>query len=55
MGRQYQDQQRARARLQLVLPIVLLVIFVLLYFTYHSLIEAAHVLMAVPFALTGGV
>jgi Cu(I)/Ag(I) efflux system membrane protein CusA/SilA len=41
--------------LQLVLPIVLLVIFVLLYFTYHSLIEAAHVLMAVPFALTGGV
>jgi copper/silver efflux system protein len=52
---QYQDQQRARARLQLVLPIVLLVIFILLYFTYHSLIEAAHVLMAVPFALTGGV
>jgi Cu(I)/Ag(I) efflux system membrane protein CusA/SilA len=52
---QYQDQQRARARLQLVLPIVLLVIFVLLYFTYHSLVEAAHVLMAVPFALTGGV
>lgn len=52
---QYQDQQRARARLQLVLPIALLVIFVLLYFTYHSLVEAAHVLMAVPFALTGGV
>lgn len=52
---QYQDQQRARARLQLVLPIALLVIFVLLYFTYKSLVEAAHVLMAVPFALTGGV
>ena len=30
-------------------------IFVLLYFTYHSLLEAAHVLLAVPFALTGGV
>src|SRR5437773_6604682 len=29
--------------------------FVLLYFTYHSVLEAAHVLMAVPFALTGGV
>jgi Cu(I)/Ag(I) efflux system membrane protein CusA/SilA len=28
---------------------------VLLYFTYHSAIEAAHVLLAVPFALTGGV
>ena len=52
---QYQDQQRARARLQIVLPVVLLVIFILLYFTYRSLIEAAHVLMAVPFALTGGV
>jgi hypothetical protein len=34
---------------------VLLVIFVLLYFTYHSTLEAAHVLLAVPFALTGGV
>jgi Cu(I)/Ag(I) efflux system membrane protein CusA/SilA len=52
---QYENQQRARARLQLVLPIVLAVIFVLLYFTYNSLVEAAHVLMAVPFALTGGV
>ena len=41
--------------LQIVLPIVLLVIFVLLYFTYHSALEAAHVLLAVPFALTGGV
>ncbi|HXG93979.1 MAG TPA: CusA/CzcA family heavy metal efflux RND transporter [Blastocatellia bacterium] len=51
----YENQQRARARLQLVLPIVLLVIFVMLYFTYHSFIEAAHVLMAVPFALTGGI
>ena len=38
-----------------MLPIVLLIIFVLLYFTYHSAIEAAHVLLAVPFALTGGV
>jgi Cu(I)/Ag(I) efflux system membrane protein CusA/SilA len=52
---QYENQQRARARLQLVLPIVLAVIFVLLYFTYHSFVEAAHVLLAVPFALTGGV
>jgi Cu(I)/Ag(I) efflux system membrane protein CusA/SilA len=52
---QYEDQQRARARLLLVMPIVLVVIFVLLYLTYHSFIEAAHVLLAVPFALTGGV
>jgi Cu(I)/Ag(I) efflux system membrane protein CusA/SilA len=51
----WENQEHARRRLQLVLPIVLLVIFVLLYFTYHSVAEAAHVLLAVPFALTGGV
>ena len=52
---QYENQQRARARLLVVMPIVLVVIFVLLYVTYRSFIEAAHVLLAVPFALTGGV
>ena len=51
----WENQEHARQRLQIVLPIVLLVIFVLLYFTYHSALEAAHVLLAVPFALTGGV
>jgi Cu(I)/Ag(I) efflux system membrane protein CusA/SilA len=51
----WENEEHARQRLQLVLPIVLLVIFVLLYFTYHSLAEAAHVLLAVPFALTGGI
>ncbi len=51
----YENQERARARLQLVVPIVILVIFLLLYFTYGSFLEAAHVLLAVPFALTGGV
>ncbi len=52
---QYENQQRARARLQIVLPAALVVIFILLYFTYNSFLEAAHVLLAVPFALTGGV
>ena len=52
---EYENQQRARARLQLVLPIVLVVIFVMLYFIYHSVVEALHVLLAVPFALTGGI
>ncbi|MFZ1700869.1 MAG: CusA/CzcA family heavy metal efflux RND transporter [Pyrinomonadaceae bacterium] len=52
---QYENQQRARSRLLLVVPIVLIVIFGLLYLTYGSVIEAAHVLLAVPFALTGGV
>src|SRR5207247_11332564 len=51
----YENQQRARSRLLLVVPIVLIVIFALLYIPYHSALEAAHVLMAVPFALTGGI
>ena len=52
---QYENQQRAKSRLLIVVPVVLLVIFGLLYLTYKSAVEAAHVLMAVPFALTGGV
>lgn len=52
---QYENQQRAKSRLLFVVPIVVLVIFGLLYLTYHSALEAAHVLLAVPFALTGGV
>ena len=52
---QYENQISARKRLEMVIPMVLLVIFFLLYRTYGSLKEAAHVLLAVPFALTGGV
>src|SRR5438128_1577230 len=52
---EYENQQRARSRLLIVVPIVLVIIFALLYITYHSVLEAAHVLLAVPFALTGGV
>jgi Cu(I)/Ag(I) efflux system membrane protein CusA/SilA len=52
---QYENQQRARSRLMIVVPIVFLVIFGLLYLTYHSVVEAAHVILAVPFALTGGI
>ncbi|REJ76435.1 MAG: AcrB/AcrD/AcrF family protein [Acidobacteria bacterium] len=51
----FENQQRAKQRLLLVVPIVVLVIFGLLYLTYKSALEAAHVLLAVPFALTGGV
>ena len=51
----WENQERARTRLQIVIPIVLTIIFILLYVTYGSAVEAAHVLLAVPFALTGGV
>ncbi len=52
---QYENQERARQRLLIVIPIVLLIIYATLYLTYHSFLEAAHILLAVPFALTGGV
>ncbi len=51
----YENQEHARQRLLIVAPLVLIIIFVLLYYTYHSALEALHVLLAVPFALTGGV
>src|SRR5437867_1183990 len=52
---QYENQIRAKQRLQIVIPVVLVIIFVLLYMTYHSAKEALHVLLAVPFALSGGI
>ncbi|MGO9677672.1 MAG: efflux RND transporter permease subunit [Terriglobales bacterium] len=52
---QYENQLSARHRLMLVIPVVLLVISVLLYKIYGSLKEALHVMLAVPFALTGGI
>src|SRR5438876_67644 len=52
---QYENERRARERLQVVIPLVLIVIFVLLYLTYRSLLDAAQVLLAVPFGLAGGI
>ena len=52
---QFENEVRARKRLQIVMPIVIAVIYILLFLTYRSFLEAAHVLLAVPFALTGGV
>jgi len=52
---QYEAQLRARRTLTLIFPAVIGIIFVLLVMTFKSASEAAHVLLAVPFALTGGV
>jgi Cu(I)/Ag(I) efflux system membrane protein CusA/SilA len=51
---QYENQIRARNRLLLVVPACFAIIFVLLWLTYRSAKEAAHVILAIPFALTGG-
>ncbi len=52
---QWENQIRAKARLQLLVPIGIVIIFVLLYFTFHSALEAGMVMLSVPFALVGGV
>jgi Cu(I)/Ag(I) efflux system membrane protein CusA/SilA len=52
---QYENQIRAKKTLQVVLPLVFLIIFVMLVMVYRSAKEALHVILAVPFALTGGV
>jgi len=52
---QYENEARARQRLKIVVPVVLAVIFLLLYMIYGSLLDAAQVLLAVPFGLAGGI
>jgi Cu(I)/Ag(I) efflux system membrane protein CusA/SilA len=52
---QYENQIRAKRTLMVVFPVVLAIIFLMLYLCYRSVLEAAHVLLAVPFALSGGV
>jgi Cu(I)/Ag(I) efflux system membrane protein CusA/SilA len=52
---QWENQLRARDRLTILIPIVLFIIFVMLYMITKDLAEAVVVLLSVPFALIGGV
>jgi cobalt-zinc-cadmium resistance protein CzcA len=54
-GGEFENQQRAMARLRVVVPIALLVVLVLLYSALGSARSALAVLLTAPFALTGGV
>ncbi|WPB85708.1 CusA/CzcA family heavy metal efflux RND transporter [Sediminicoccus rosea] len=54
-GGQFENQQRAQARLAIVVPIALGAIFLLLYLTFGSARQATLVFCNVPFALIGGV
>ncbi len=54
-GGQFENQQRASARLAVVVPIALGMIFLLLYLTFGSARQAALVFCNVPFAAIGGV
>ncbi len=54
-GGEFENQQRAAARLALVVPIALVLIFLILFTIFRSVRQAALVLSNVPFALIGGV
>ena len=52
---QFEYMERARARLVIVVPFTLLIIFVLLYLNFRRLTETLIVMLALPFALVGGI
>jgi cobalt-zinc-cadmium resistance protein CzcA len=54
-GGQFENQQRAAARLAVVVPVALALIFALLFATFKSLRQAGLVIAMVPFALVGGI
>lgn len=54
-GGQYENQQRAQARLLIVVPISLALIFLLLYFAFGSLGQAGLIMLNIPLALIGGI
>ena len=52
---QWENQIRANKTLMMIMPVVLIIIFLVLYFTYHSFKESIVTMITVPFALIGGV
>ncbi len=52
---QYENKVRAENRLKIIIPITLLIIAFVLYFTFHSVKEMVIVLSSIPIALIGGV
>jgi cobalt-zinc-cadmium resistance protein CzcA len=54
-GGQFENQQRAAARLGLVVPVSIALIFFMLFMTFRSLRQAGLVILNIPFALIGGV
>ena len=52
---QYEYLERATARLKIVVPVTLAIIFLLLYLNFRSLTETLIVMLSLPFALVGGI
>ena len=51
---QYEYLERARAKLEVVIPVTLLIIFLLLYLNFRRLTETLIVMLSLPFSLVGG-
>ncbi len=51
---QYQFMQRAEKRMQTIIPVTLLIIVMLLYLSFRSLVETIMIMFSVPLALVGG-
>lgn len=54
-GGQFANQERATKRLMLIIPIVVFLIYILLYFTFKSFKQALLVVGNIPFAMVGGI
>ncbi|MDR0869507.1 MAG: CusA/CzcA family heavy metal efflux RND transporter [Planctomycetaceae bacterium] len=54
-GGQFENLESARTRLLIVVPLTLLLIFGLLYLTYHNLLDSLRVFTGIPFAWVGGI
>ncbi|NNL91928.1 MAG: CusA/CzcA family heavy metal efflux RND transporter [Saprospiraceae bacterium] len=54
-GGQFENLQNASKRLLFAVPVALILIFILLFFAFHSLREALLVYSAIPFAIVGGI
>ncbi|RDU56514.1 efflux RND transporter permease subunit [Helicobacter sp. MIT 99-5507] len=53
-GGQFENQQRAQAKLMTIIPLSIIVIFFILFFTFKSISIALLILLNIPFAVTGG-
>jgi heavy metal efflux system protein len=54
-GGQFENQERASKRLMIIIPVVIFLIYILLYFTFKSFKQALLVVGNIPFALVGGI
>jgi Cu(I)/Ag(I) efflux system membrane protein CusA/SilA len=52
---QYEYMERAKAKMQIVVPATLALVFILLYFNFRNVTETLIVMLSIPFTLVGGI